>query len=349
MVATTPEEPMFDVAQFSSIELFSPCVDESVWFFKDLLGMVETGRAGDSVYLRAFEDPYLHSLKLTYGDQPGLGFAGWRAMSQPALERRAKAIEATGLGRGWIDSDHGHGPAYEFTTPDGHVQRIGWEVEYFTAPQSERSVLLNRPQRRPLNGVPTRRLDHLNLLSRNVTDNKQFFADNLGFKLREHIVFGDETEGGAWMSVTNQTHDIAFVKDQGGDGGRLHHVAFHYGIPQHLDDLADIFTDYGIEMEAGPARHAISQALFLYVLEPGGNRIELIGGSGYSITDPSWRPVKWAQDDLDNAIIWYGSPLPSEFDTYGTPLAGPTEYRTPNRYIAAEAAAILGKPAPATV
>lgn len=259
------DEPMFDVAQFSSIELYSPNVDETLWFFKDLLGMIETGRSGDSVYLRGYEDPYLHSLKVTYREQPGMGFAGWRAMSQQALERRAAALADSGLGRGWVDGDHGHGPAYEFTTPDGSVQRIGFEVEYFTAPKAERGVLINRPQRRPLHGVPARRLDHLNMLSQDVTANKQFFADYLGFKLREHIVFADESEGGAWMSVTNQTHDVAFVRDTTGRGGRLHHVAFHYGYPQHLDDLCDIFTDYGIEMEAGPARHAISQALLVCV------------------------------------------------------------------------------------
>ena len=70
---------MFDVAQFSSFELFSPVVDETLWFFKDLLGMIETGRSGDSVFLRGWQDPYGHSLKITYRDQPGMGFAGWRA------------------------------------------------------------------------------------------------------------------------------------------------------------------------------------------------------------------------------------------------------------------------------
>lgn len=333
---------MFDVAEFSCIELYSPCVDETLWFFKDLLGMIETGRNEDSVYLRAYEDPYLHSLKVTYRDQPGLGFAGWRASSPQALQRRAKALADSGLGRGWVEGDHGHGPAYEFTTPDGSIQRIGWEVEYFTPSDSHVSSIRSLPQRRPLHGVPARRLDHLNILSKNVTTNKEFFANCLGFRLREHIVYADQSEGGAWMGVTNQPHDVALVRDGTGRGGRLHHVSFYYGYPQHLDDLAEIFSDYGIEMEIGPARHAISRALFLYVLEPGGNRIELLGGASYTVTDPSWRPIRWSQDDLDRAIIWYGSPLPPEFETYGTPHFGPTEYRTPNRYIAAEAAALLG-------
>jgi len=341
-MSTPNTEPMFELAEFSSFELFSPVVDETLWFFKDLLGMIETGRQGDSVYLRGWQDPYSHSLKITYRDRPGMGSAGWRAMSQPALERRVKALESTGRGRGWVDGEVGVGDAYEFTLPDGALQRIHWDVEYYKPTPAEKTVLLNRPNRRPLSGVPLRGLDHLNMLARNVTDNKEFFAENLGFKLSEHVVFGDNTEGGAWMRLQTRSHDVAFTKDATGQGGRLHHVAFSYGNTQHLEDACDVLTDHGLELEAGPARHAISQAQFVYVFEPGGNRIELVDVAGYDVTDPSWEPVTWAQDDLDRAIIWYGAPLPKEFDTYGTPHSGPTNYRTPNRYIATEAALLLG-------
>ena len=176
-------EPMFEIAEFASFELFSPVVDETVWFFKDLLGMIETHRDGKSVYLRGYEDPYKHSLKITERKDAGMGFAGWRAMSAQALDRRVKAIEASGLGRGWVEGEVGHGPAYEFTTPDGAVQRLNFEVEYFEAAESEKSVVLNRAQRRPIRGIPIKKLDHLNLLAGNVTDNKRFVSDVLGFKL----------------------------------------------------------------------------------------------------------------------------------------------------------------------
>ncbi|WP_202976031.1 VOC family protein [Rothia uropygialis] len=339
----TPEfpEPIFDVAEMASFELYSPCVDETVWFFRDLLGMVETGRDGRSVYMRGYEDPYKHSLKITERDQPGMGFAGWRASSQPALERRVSAIEASGLGRGWVEGEVGMGPAYEFTTPDGAGQRINFEVDYFQAAEDQKSVVLNRPQRRPLNGVPVRGLDHLNILSKDVTANKNFYSEVLGFKLSEHIVLEDG-EAGAWLRAWTRTHDVALVKDAVGGGGRLHHVAFLYGVQQHLEDACDVMTDAGIEFEAGPAWHAISRSKFVYVFEPGGNRIELVGQLGPEITDPTYEPVLWGLDSLDHAIIWYGADLPAEFDTYGTPVAGPTAYRTPNRYIADEAKVLFG-------
>ncbi|QJU55313.1 VOC family protein [Herbiconiux sp. KACC 21604] len=337
----TPE-PLFEVAEFGSFELFSPHVDATVWFFKDLLGMVETERSGDSVFLRGWEDPYKHTLKITERDTAGMGYAGWRTTSKQALERRVRAIEQTGLGRGWVEGECGVGAAYEFALPDGAVQRLNWEVDYYEPPEQAQSRLLNRVQRRPLTGVPIKAIDHLNLMAGDVTANKEFCAEVLGFRLSEHIVMSDDVEAGAWMRLQTRSHDVAFTKDATGVGGRLHHVAFLYGNSQHLNDACDVLTDHGLELEAGPAHHGISQAEFLYVFEPGGNRIELVGQLGYQVHDPSFEPITWKQDTLDNAIIWYGAPLPAEFDTYGTPNVLPTAYRTPNGYIAAEMRAIHG-------
>nr|WP_075209856.1 VOC family protein [Klebsiella pneumoniae] len=75
---------------------------------------------------------------------------------------------------------------------------------------------------------------------------------------------------------------MALVKDGAGNGGRLHHVAFLYGVQQHLEDIYDILVDACVETEAGPVWQAISHSKFIYVLEPGGNRIELVGKLGDS-------------------------------------------------------------------
>lgn len=68
-----------------------------------------------------------------------------------------------------------------------------------------------------------------------------------------------------------------------------------------------------------PGKHGISQAAFLYVIEPGGNRVELFGDAGYLIFDPAWKPITWREKDLEKGIIWCGGSLPAEFFTYGTP------------------------------
>ncbi len=313
------KEPLFEVAQLAHVELLTPKPDQTLWFFKELLGMEESGRQGQSVYLRAYEDFYHHSLKVTEAPQAGSGHVAWRTTSPQALERRVKAIEATGLGKGWIEGDQGHGRAYQFTDPDGHKMELLWDVDYYQAPLEKRTALLNRPQKRPLHGIPVRRLDHVNLLASAVTPNRAFMTEQLGFRLREHVMQDDGTEMAAWMSVSALVHEIAFAGDPTGSSGRLHHVCYWYGYPQHLSDLSDILTENGIKIEAGPGKHGISQANFLYVIEPGGNRIELFGDAGYLIFDPAWKPVTWQAKDIEKGISWFGSPLPAEFYLYGTP------------------------------
>jgi catechol 2,3-dioxygenase len=316
------KEPNFDVAQLAHVEIFTPKLDETLWFFTQLLGMEESERAGDSVYLRAYEDFYHHSLKVTASDKAGLGHMAWRASSPQALARRVAALEASGLGMGWSEGDRGHGRAYQFITPDGHKQELFWDVEYYQPSAEKRTALLNRPQKRPLRGVPVRRLDHVNLLCSDVGPTKTFYEEQLGFRLREQIVLGNGATAGAWLSVSPLVHEVALMGDRTGSQGRLHHVCFWYGVPQHNADAADMFSDYGIQIEAGPGKHGISQAYFMYVIEPGGNRIELFGDAGYLIFDPAWKPVTWHEHNLDKGIIWYGSPLPAEFFLYGTPTVG---------------------------
>lgn len=316
---TAETEPIFDVAQLAHVEILTPKLDETLWFFKDLLGLQETERSGQSVYLRAYEDFYHHSLKVTEADKPGLGHVAWRTLSPQALDRRVQMLEASGQGLGWIDGDRGHGRAYQFTTPDGHLMEVFWDVEYFEPTEEQRTRLRNRPQMRPLQGIPVRRLDHVNLLASDVTENRNFLAEQLGFRLRENIILNNGIEAGAWMSVSPLVHEIAIMNDATGTKGRFHHVCYWYGYPQHLSDLADVLTERGIKIEAGPGKHGISQAYFMYVYEPGGNRVELFGDAGYLIFDPSWKPITWRENELDAGIIWYGSSLPTEFFLYGTP------------------------------
>ena len=120
--------PLHEVARIGHAELLTPTPEESLRFFVDVLGMEEETREGKSVYLRGWGDYLRYSLKLTESEQAGIGHVALRTWSPEALERRVAAVEATGLGKGWIDGDVGHGPAYRFTDPDGHVFELYYEA-----------------------------------------------------------------------------------------------------------------------------------------------------------------------------------------------------------------------------
>lgn len=310
---------MFDVAQLAHVELGTPDLERSAWFFRDLAGLEESLRTDHSIYFRAYEDWYHHTLKLTRAPEPGLGHIAWRTTSPQALARRVKALEQCGAGLGWVEGEPGHGPAYQFRTPDGHRMELLWEVEYWSGDRTTRSLLPNRPQKRPTRGVPVRRIDHVNCFARDVARTRQFMMDALGFRLRERKLLANGTEAGAWLSVSPLPHEIAIMHDASGARGRFHHVCYWYGYPQHLMDLADLCVEYGLRIEAGPGKHGTTQGMFLYMWEPGGNRIEFFGDVGYLIFDPAWEPVTWSEPDLVRGTNWYEGSMPETFYSKATP------------------------------
>ena len=114
-------QPLHEIAHISHAELLTPKAEESLRFFVDVLGMEVEAREGQSVFLRGWGDYQRYCLKLTESDTSGMAHMALRTWSPEALERRVAAVEAAGLGLGWIDGDVGHGPAYRCADPDGHV------------------------------------------------------------------------------------------------------------------------------------------------------------------------------------------------------------------------------------
>lgn len=314
-------ERIADLAHIGHAELLTPAPEESLRFFVDVLGMEEEAREGGSVFLRGWGDYERYGLKLTESAQAGLGHVALRAWSQAALERRAAAIERAGRGLGWIDGDLGHGPAYRFTDPDGHVMELYYETERYEPPEHLRPALKNQPQRYVARGAAVKRLDHVNYLARDVRANRVFAQELLGYRLYERIELDDGTESGAWLSLTIAAHELIYVADLAGARGRLHHLAFWVDTREECLRAADIFLDHGVHIEAAPSKHAIAQGFFLYGYEPGGNRIEVTTG-GRFVFDPDHEPVVWTQAERERGQAW-GVETVESFHTYGTPDVGP--------------------------
>ena len=89
-------EPIMDLAHLGHLEMLTPKPEESLAFFVNVIGMTESGREGDSVYLRGWDDYERHTLKLTASKLPGMGHVAFRARSPQALERRVAALKGSG-------------------------------------------------------------------------------------------------------------------------------------------------------------------------------------------------------------------------------------------------------------
>lgn len=313
-------EPVFDVAHLGHVEVYTDKFEESLDFFTRVYGLTESGRDGDSAYLRAYDDYEFHTLKLTRHDTTGVGHIGYRVSSPQALERRAKAIEAAGYGIGWVDGDMGHGRAYRFADPFGHVFEVYWDTVKYRAPAAEKPALKNIAQRYHGRGCCPRRLDHLNLLADDVSRFRDFMVTCLGSRVTEMIQLDNGRVGGCWFTVNNKTYDLACTEEHGKGHGRLHHVT--YAVDQREDILraADIFLENGVHIETGPHKHAIQGTFFLYVWEPAGNRIELANAGARLILQPDWETVVWTETDRKKGQAW-GLKTIETFHTHGTPPA----------------------------
>ncbi len=309
------KEPIFDIAQLAHVEILSPNPEETVKFFSGFLGLEETAREGQSVYLRAHEDLYHHSLKITEHREAGLGHISWRASSPQALQRRVTAIQATGLGRGWTDGDVGHGKAYQFTTPDGHMMELLWDIEY----ARPRSIDNNLYSQCPNKGIPANRLDHVHIMDTDPGKTTHFLHNVLGFHLREQMVDNGIIMESS-MSVSDIFQEISVMKETTGRKGKLHHLTYWYHAQQNLYELAALLRENEIFIEARPNKHGIRQTFSMYVYEPGGNRIELLGDSSCLIYDPAWQPIVWDKTEMSKTRKELtASSLPESFWRYGTP------------------------------
>ena len=311
-------EPCFDVAHLGHVELLTNKPEKSLDFFVNVLGLTESGREGDSVYLRAYDDYEYHTLKLTAAGTTGMHHVGYRCASPEALARRVAAIERLGCGIGWSDGDQGHGAAYQFRDPDDHVFEIYYETRRYVPPPLERPSLKNQAQRFHGRGVATRRLDHFNLLAADVGAIRDFLPKALGSRVTEQIVLDTGAVAGCWFTVNNKSYDVAYTREAHGNHGRFHHLTYAVDQREHILQAADIFLENGVHIETGPHKHAIQQTFFLYVWEPAGNRIEVANAGARLILAPDWQPVTWSEEERKKGQAW-GLKTIESFHTHGTP------------------------------
>ena len=286
------------LSQLAHLELESPRLDETVAFFTDVFGMHETERDGGRVYLRAWGDPFHHSLVVAEGEQAQLGHVGWRAAGTEQLEAAVSRLEELGYGEGWIEGDRGHGPAYRYRTPGGHLQEVFWQVERFKAQPELRSTFPVRVQKFSPVGVGVRQIDHVTVTTPAMNADIDFYRDVLGFRFMEYTVLEPASQEPffAQLSNTEQAHDLALISDNSGMPARSHHFAYWVDQTHEVARAADILMEAGVALEYGPGKHGHGENSFLYVREPSGHRVEVFSG-GYRNYQPDWEPVRWVADE----------------------------------------------------
>ncbi len=322
MLPSTPLEPPFLMTRASHVVLSVRDLVKSRDFYRDVIGLVVTEETDTTVYLRGLEEAAHHSLVLEAAtDAPQAIQVGFRVRTDADLDRAEQHLLGVGIEARRVDVPH-QGPTLRFRDP------VGTHIE-FTASMAlvDRRMQAFHEFRA---GAP-QRLDHYQVVTYDVQSATDFWT-SLGMRLSEYTAQDDSDElWGSWMEVKGNTHDLVFTN---GRGPRLHHFAYTVPDASALIHAADVAGSlgFGNEIDRGPGRHGISNALFLYLRDPDQHRIELFT-SHYQFIDLEDKPIRWDVSDPRRAQLW-GMPASarwffeaSEFP--GEPLQQPLLDATP--------------------
>ena len=306
----TPEAPAPDVLRVAYMELQVTDLAASREFYVDVLGLHVTHEDDQEIYLRSAEEFIHHNLVLKQGDIAAVGAFSYRVRSPEDVDK-AEAFykelgcrverRADGFVRGIGDSVRVEDPLgfpYEFFYDVDHVERLAWRYDL----QIPGELV---------------RLDHFNQVTPDVPRAARYMQD-LGFRITEEISDSEGTVYAAWMRRKPTVHDTAMT---GGDGPRMHHVAFatheKHNILAICDKLGALRRSDAIER--GPGRHGVSNAFYLYLRDPDGHRVEIYT-QDYWTGDPDNPVVSW--DVRDNQRRdWWGTPVvPSWYTDASTVL-----------------------------
>ncbi|MEV5835202.1 VOC family protein [Nocardia sp. NPDC052112] len=314
MAGSHDYDPGPQIAHAGGLNLGTPDLRRSIWFFRDLLGMEVVAESDGVAYLRGYQELVHHSLVLTQQDEARVNSYSFRVKRPQDVELFHKQLTEAELETVELPADHelGRGTAIRFLVPGSeHPFELYYDIEKPLAPPELRSKLLSNSSRR--RGFGVRRLDHLNVQCSPTSVNQAegWLRNALGFKRREFAMIPQfpETILASWLSVTPQVHDIAIGVNGEEKNGAFHHVAFNienfHDILRAVDEIRDLEIDFG----HGPGKHGIGQAMYLYIHDPGsGHRVELYSG-GYLVFDPDWQALEWKIPELQWGQTWYGEAL----------------------------------------
>jgi len=288
-------------------------LEEGVNHYKNVLGLVETGRdAQGRVYFKAWDERDHNSLILREADSAGMDFFAFKVADKATLEKLDADLKAYGMTTERIPAGEllETGERVRFMIPSGHAIElyaektdVGNGMEYVNpdpwTPDAER-------------GIAPVRLDHALLYGPDIEKVQKLFEDVLGFYLVERVLMEDgKTDLAIWLSCSHKAHDIALVRHP--EPGKLHHVSFLLDTWEKVLRAADIMSMNKVSIDIGPTRHGVTRGTTIYAFDPSGNRFETFCG-GYQ-PYPDYAPITWTWEEVGTGVFYHDRKLNERFLT----------------------------------
>jgi catechol 2,3-dioxygenase len=295
------------ILRLSHVDITVPDLDLASAYYTEVIGMRQTERTPDRVFLNCWDEEDHHSLAVRYDPRVGIDLFSFKVEAEDDLEDLERRVERYGvrvyrMARG---EEVGQGASIRFETPSGHTMELVHEV---TKVGSLLGKLNPSPVPQGLRGIAPPRMDHLLVTAEEVPEANRFYMDVLGFRLSEQLLDGDGHQIGVWLERSHSPHDLAVVS---GANGGLHHFAYWLDDWDHVRQAADILAYNAIQIDVGPTRHGVTRGNTIYFFDPMGTRNEVFTG-GYR-PDPDFPTITWTEDNIGRAIFYYEGDLNERF------------------------------------
>lgn len=286
-------------------------MEESVKFYRDVVGLVETGRdTSGRVYFKCWDERDHNSLILRQADTAGVDFFAFKVLDEATLDKLEKDLQDYGVKTERIPAGElmATGERVRFEIPTGH------QIELYA---KKTDVGNGMPYTNPdpwtkqsEHGIAPTRMDHCLLYGPEIDAAQKIFTEVLGFYLVEHVLMEDgQTNLAIWLSCSHKAHDIAFVRHA--EPGKLHHVSFLLESWEQVLRAADIMSMNKASIDIGPTRHGITRGTTIYAFDNSGNRYEVFCG-GYQ-PYPDYHPITWTWDEVGTGIFYHNRALNERF------------------------------------
>jgi len=285
-------------------------LDDSVRFYRDVMGLIETGRdALGRVYLKAWDERDHNSVLLRQADVAGMDALAFKVRDARTLERFGARLQEYGVATERVPRGEmlETGERLRFVIPTGHTIELYAEK---TDVGNGRPYLNPEPWLPNLKGIAPVRFDHALLYGCDVDGSRALFEDVLDFALVERVLMADDrTDLAVFLSCSNKAHDIALVRHDEDD--KLHHISFLLESWEQVVRAGDILALNAVPLDIGPTRHGVTRGATIYAFDRSGNRFETFCG-GYEYY-PDMQPLVWTSDEAGPAIFFHDRRLNDRF------------------------------------
>lgn len=275
-------------------------LEESVAFYRDVLGLIETGRDQQGrVYFKCWDERDHSSYILREADSAGIDFLGFKVLDDETLNQLEADLNAYGVATHRLPAGEllETGARVQFELPSGHLIEL-----YADKTAVGNGIPLTNPApwcRESEHGIGPVRLDHALLYGPNIEQVKTIFVDVLGFYLVERVLTEDgQGEAAIWLSCSHKVHDIAFAEYP--EKGKLHHCSFLMESWEKVLRGGDIMSMNKVQVDIGPTRHGVTRGCTIYAWDPSGNRFETFMG-GYQ-PYPDYEPLTWTWENFGQGL-----------------------------------------------